>query len=363
MFRNRDAQFQREKQSREAMHARTQFLLEEQRKQKEKAKIEEEKTRQMEQAKIEEEKRRKIELDRIEQEKRRKIELERIEQERRKLELERIEQEKRRKIELEVRKDIGIQNVITMQPPPSPKPLAPPAKPIILSPPSGPMISNINNRPIIMPITGSPVSIRNNSPINNGKINNNPSIKSTFQSVPTQPLNQSQNQLLNEIKKLQDIVNMNIKNISETTNQTNVILSEIKELETEVNNNINIVDNIPRATNISDRLEQLEKSIKNRIKSNTIIELLTNRIHFILGNIHKKIIEIKNSDKGILELLPNLIVNIIEFIINLTIYVLPILIVGTILIYVLFSESEYAIAFREWIKNLFNFTQPVSNTA
>ena len=252
---------------------------------------------------------------------------------------------------------------LSTRPPPSPKPLAPPAKPKIVSQPPKPMITNINTKPIIMPISGSPVSSRNTSPTNIGLVNktnpNKPSIKSTFQDT-SKKLTDKEKILLQEIKKLQDIVNVNIKNINDTTNETNVVLSEIKQLETEVNENINIPDNIGRANKISDRLEKLEKSIKKRVKSNTIIELLTNRINFILGNLHKKVIEIKDSDKGVLELLPNVIANIILFIINLTIYIIPILIIGFLIIYVIFSKSEYAIAIKEKIQNLFNFSKPVS---
>jgi hypothetical protein len=254
------------------------------------------------------------------------------------------------------RKDIRDTNV-----PPSPKPLAPPAKEKIISPPPKPMITNMNTKPIIMPISGSPVSNKETSPTNNGLVNNinKPSIKSTFQDEPKK-LTDKENVLLQEIKKLQDVVNLNIKNISNTTNETNVALSEIKQLETEVNDNINISDNLARANKISDRLEELEKSIKKKVKSNSIVELLTNRIHFILGNLHKKVIEIKNSDKGILELLPNVIENIISFIIGLTIYIIPILIIGFLIIYLIYSESEYANAIREWIQNLFTFSKPES---
>ena len=254
-------------------------------------------------------------------------------------------------------------------PPPSPKPLAPPAKQKIVSPPPKPMITNMRTKQIIMPISGSPVSSRNTSPTKTGlasKTNpNKPSIKSTFRDplLKSSQLNDTQKILLQEIQKLQNVVNTNIKNISETTNQTNVALAEIKQLETEVNDSINIPDNLVRANKISDRLEDLKKSINNKVKSKTIVELLTNRINFILGNLHKKIIEIKDSDKGILELLPNLIANIISFIINLTIYIIPILIIGFLIIYVLYSESEYADAIRIWIKNLFTFSEPkvVSN--
>ena len=244
-------------------------------------------------------------------------------------------------------------------PPPSPKPMAPPAKPTQIAPPPKPMITNITSKPIIMPITGSPVSSTNKSVINNQIKNNNPSIKSTFidKSKPIE-LSETQNLLLKEIRKLQDVVNVNIKNISDTTNETNVILEEIKQLETEVNSNLNISDNLPRADKISDRLEKLEKSVKNRIKSKTVIELLTNRIHFILGNLHKKVIEIKNADKGILDLLPIVFVNIITFLINFLFLIIPILLIGFLIIYVVFSESEYANAIKEWIKNLFNFSTP-----
>jgi len=275
-------------------------------------------------------------------------------------------------VRADVREDVGkkitIQSVskslATPSPPPSPKPLAPPAKQKIVSPPPNPMITNINTKPIIMPISGSPVSSRNTSPTNNGIVNNNnpnkPSIKSTFQDK-SKKLTDRENILLQEIKKLQDVVNVNIKNITETTNETNVILTEIKQLETEVNDNINIPDNLGRADKISDRLEKLEKSIKNRVKSNTVIELLINRIHYVLGNLHKKVIEIRKSDKGILELLPNVIADIILFIINLTIYIIPILIIGFLIIYVISSESEYATAIKKWILNLFNFSKPVSD--
>jgi hypothetical protein len=250
----------------------------------------------------------------------------------------------------------------SLPPPPSPKPMAPPAKPTQIAPPPKPMITNITSKPIIMPITGSPVSSTNKSVINNSIKNNNPSIKSTFidKSKPIQ-LSETQNILLKEIRKLQDVVNVNIKNISETTNETNVILEEIKQLETEVNNNLNISDNLPRADKISDRLEKLEKSVKNRVKSKTIIELLTNRIHFILGNLHKKVIEIKKADKGILDLLPNVFVDIISFLINFIFLIIPILLIGFLIIYTIFSESEYASAIREWFKNLFNFTKQEVN--
>ena len=222
------------------------------------------------------------------------------------------------------------------------------------------MITNIYTNPIIMPISGSPVSSTNTSPIKNSIVNNNPSIKSTFQETPIKALKLSdtQNLLLSEIRNLQDVVNVNIKNISETTNDTNAILAEIKQLESEVNDNINIPDNLGRANKISNRLEELEKSIKKKIKSETIIELLTNRIHFILGNLHKKVIEIKNADKGILDLLPIVFVNIITFLINFLFLIIPILLIGFLIIYVVFSESEYANAIKEWIKNLFNFSTP-----
>jgi len=223
-------------------------------------------------------------------------------------------------------------------------------------------MQNMNTDSIIMPISGSPVSSINTSPSNNGltiKTNEDkPSIKSTFQDKATEKLNDTQKILLKEIQKLQNVVNNNIKNISETTNQTNVALAEIKQLETEINDSINIPDNLVRASKISDRLEDLKKSIDNKVKSKTIIELLTNRINFILGNLHKKIIEIKDSDKGILDLLPNVIASIISFIINLTIYILPLLIIGFLIIYVIYSESEYAYAIKEWIKNLFTFSEP-----
>ena len=331
-------------------------IEQEKRRQMELAKIEQEKRRQMELAKIEQEKRKKLEFDKIEQEKRRQMEPAKIEQEkRRKLEFDKIEEEKRRKLEFDKRKDINV--------PPSPKPLAPPIIPRIVSPPPNPMITNMNTKTIIMPISGSPVSSKNTSPTNNGLLKNNsankPSIKSTFQDG-SKKLTDKENVLLQEIKKLQDIVNVNIKNISDTTNETNVALEEIKQLETEVNDNINISDNLVRANKISNRLEELEKSIKKKIKSNTIIDLLTSRIYFILGNLHKKVIEIKNSDKGILELLPNVIANIVSFIVSLTIYIIPILLIGFLIIYTVFSESEYAIAIREWFSNLFNFSKSES---
>ena len=276
------------------------------------------------------------------------------------------QEEKKRQMELEKKRQMELEKTRQMKDvkPISPKPITVPTIVKIVSPPPNPMITNMNTKTIIMPISGSPVSSKNTSPTNNGLINNNsankPSIKSTFQDASIK-LTDKENVLITEIRKLQDIVNVNIKNISETTNETNVALEEIKQLETEVNDNINISDNLVRANKISDRLEELEKSIKKKIKSNTIIDLLTNRIHFILGNLHKKVIEIKNSDKGILELLPNVIANIASFIINLTIYIIPILIIGFLIIYTVFSESEYAIAIREWFSNLFNFSKPESN--
>jgi len=302
--------------------------------------------------KMEQEKRMKIEKEnkiRIEQEKIKQAEKIKQDQLIKQMEQAKIEQEKRRKIELDImeenkkryNEEIKNKNIII--------------------PPSKPMISNIDNNSIAMPITGSPVSSTNKLPINNGVVNNNPSIKSTFLDTLNQEvkLTNTQNLLLTEIRKLEDIVNQNIKNISETTNETNTVLAEIKQIETDVQNNINIPDNLERANKISSRLEELEKSVKSKIKSKTVIDLLTNRIHFILGSLHKKIIQIKKSDKGILDLLPIVIVDIISFLINFMFLILPILIIGFLIIYVIFSESEYAIAIKEWIQNLFNFKTPI----
>jgi len=223
------------------------------------------------------------------------------------------------------------------------------------------MITN-QPKPINMPITGSPPSSEKKPapslPGLPAPGNTNPSIKSTFESVSkstSNKLNETQTILVSELKNLEDQIGNNIRNINELTNQTNVVLSEIKDLESETYTKINNPDNIGRANEISDRVTSLEKMIKKNIKSKQIVELLLTRLQNLYKDITKKIKDIKYSDKGIADLLPSVIADIILTIVGILFYIIPILIISVILIYIIFSETENAVSIREWFSNLFNF--------
>jgi len=217
-------------------------------------------------------------------------------------------------------------------------------------------------KPINMPITGSPPSSEKKPTIGLTGLtavgNTKPSIKSTFNTISkstTNKLNETQSILVSELKNLEDQIGNNIRNINELTNQTNVVLSEIKELETETYTKINNPDNIGRANEISDRVTSLEKMIKTNIKSKPIVELLQTRLQNLYKDVTQKIKDIKYSDKGIADLLPSVIADIILSIVGILFYIIPILIVSVILIYVIFSKTENATNIREWFSNLFNF--------
>ena len=243
---------------------------------------------------------------------------------------------------------------------PPPKLVSPLPKPVVPLPKPAPPMITTQPKPINMPITGSPPSSEKKPapslpglPVSG---NTNPSIKSTFNTVSTSnKLNETQSVLVSELKSLEDQIGINIRNINELTNQTNVVLSEIKELESETYTKINNPDNIGRANEISDRVISLEKMIKTNIKSKPIVELLQTRLQNLYKDVTKKIKDIKYSDKGISDLLPSVIADIILTIVGILFYIIPILIISVILIYIIFSETENAVSIREWFSNLFNF--------
>jgi hypothetical protein len=140
--------------------------------------------------------------------------------------------------------------------------------------------------------------------------------------------------------------------LSETENETastDIILTQVKQIEDETKK-ITELDHIPKGQELLNRLKNLTNIVNDKIKSQSVIEILNKRINEATTTLKNKIDEITKNNKPISDHTTETIILFFKFISSIIIYLAPTLIIAIIIIYFIYSESEYATLVRNSIR-------------
>jgi hypothetical protein len=142
--------------------------------------------------------------------------------------------------------------------------------------------------------------------------------------------------------------------LSETENETSstdIILTQVKQIEDETKK-VTELDHIPKGQELLNRLKNLTNIVNDKIKSESVIEILNKRINDATTTLKNKIDEITKNNKPISDHVTEMIILIFKFISSIILYLAPTLIIAIVIIYFIYSESEYATLVRNSIRGL-----------
>jgi len=142
--------------------------------------------------------------------------------------------------------------------------------------------------------------------------------------------------------------------LSETeseTASTDIILTQVKQIEDETKK-ITELDHIPKGQELLNRLKNLTNIVNDKIKSQSVTEILNKRINDATTTLKNKIDEITKNNKPISDHTTEMIILIFKFITSIIMYLAPTLIIAIVIIYFIYSESEYATLVRNSIRGL-----------
>ena len=126
-------------------------------------------------------------------------------------------------------------------------------------------------------------------------------------------------------------------------------MGQIKQIEEE-NKKVNELDHITKGEDLLKRLRTLNDDVNQKIKILAVIDILNRRINDATIILKNKIAEIKRNNKPISDHLTEILTIIIRFLSGIIMYLAPTLIIAIIIIYFIYSESEYATHFRNSIR-------------
>ncbi len=138
--------------------------------------------------------------------------------------------------------------------------------------------------------------------------------------------------------------------ITDISTATNLTMNEIKQIDKNIQSNIKEPEDLSKAQEIKNRLKSLSNAIKKTAGNSPIGSLLIDKINQTMNKLKKRTKTIKENNRPLFDTLYEMLVVFLTMLSQTLIYFAPTLIVAVIVLYIIYSDSEYATFIRSIFK-------------
>lgn len=134
--------------------------------------------------------------------------------------------------------------------------------------------------------------------------------------------------------------------ITDISTATNLTMNEIKDIDKNIQDNIKEPEDLSKAQEIKNRLKSLSNAIKLKAKNSPIGDLLLDKLKQTMDKLKKRTKTIKENSRPLFDTLYEMLLVLLTMLSQALVYFAPTLIVAVIVLYIIYSDSEYATFIR-----------------
>jgi hypothetical protein len=141
--------------------------------------------------------------------------------------------------------------------------------------------------------------------------------------------------------------------VNDITTSTNLALNEIKDIDKKIDGNIVEVEDLSKGKDLKKRLTSLRDTIMSRAAGSSLAQLLIGKLDETNKKLKNKMTSIKNRNKPFFDDLYEMLLTYLAVLSDTLIFFSPTIIIFTVVLYVLYSKSEYAVFIRGFFQKTF----------
>ena len=141
--------------------------------------------------------------------------------------------------------------------------------------------------------------------------------------------------------------------VNDITTSTNLALNEIKDIDKKIDGNVVELDDLQKGNDLKKRLSSLRATIKSRAAGSSLAQLLIDKVDETNKKLKKKISSIRNNNKPFFDDVYEMMLTYLAVLSDTLIFFSPTIIIFSIVLYVLYSKSEYAVFIRGFFQKTF----------
>ena len=141
--------------------------------------------------------------------------------------------------------------------------------------------------------------------------------------------------------------------VNDITTSTNLALNEINDIDKKIDGNIVEVEDLSKGKDLKKRLTSLRDTIMSKAAGSSLAQLLIGKLDETNKKLKNKMTSIKNRNKPFFDDLYEMLLTYLAVLSDTLIFFSPTIIIFTVVLYVLYSKSEYAVFIRGFFQKTF----------
>lgn len=141
--------------------------------------------------------------------------------------------------------------------------------------------------------------------------------------------------------------------INDITTSTNLALNEINDINKKIDGSVVEIDDLSKGKDLKKRLTSLKDTIMSRAAGSSLAQLLIGKLDETQKKLKNKMSSIKNKNKPFFDDLYEMLLTYLAVLSDTLIFFSPTIIIFSIVLYILYSKSEYALFIRGFFQKTF----------